>query len=96
MSGGDDHTTARWLVRGHVQGVGFRWFAKHRADELGLVGWVRNLPSGEVEVVAHGSPVALGALDEDLRRGPSMARVKGVEKSHLPHQLVYHKSFDIN
>ena len=96
MSGGEDHTTARWLVSGQVQGVGFRWFTKRRADELGLVGWARNLPNGDVEVLARGPRVAIDALDEYLRRGPSMARVKGVEKSHLPHQPVDYKSFDIN
>lgn len=96
MNEGEDHTTVRWLVSGQVQGVGFRWFAKRGADGLGLVGWARNLPNGDVEVVARGPRSALEAFDEDLWRGPSMARVENVEKSYLPHQPAEYKSFDIN
>ena len=47
-----------FLVRGRVQGVGFRWFVHREAAELGLRGWVRNTDSGDVEVVASGAPEA--------------------------------------
>lgn len=67
------------LVRGRVQAVGFRAFAQARAVRLGLVGYVRNTPSGDVEVVAEGPEQRLQALLEDLRRGPRGARVESVD-----------------
>lgn len=51
-----------YLIDGRVQGVGFRYRAKHAADYLGLTGWVRNLPDGSVEMEAQGSPAALARL----------------------------------
>lgn len=54
------------FVRGRVQGVGFRWWARARALELGLVGHARNLPDGRVEVNAQGSDEAVHALIELL------------------------------
>jgi acylphosphatase len=63
------------VVSGRVQGVGFRSYVLREARALGLSGWVRNLPGGEVEVEAHGpEPALLGLLDA-LRRGPVRARV---------------------
>lgn len=56
-------------VRGHVQGVGFRWWTRARALELGLVGRASNLDDGRVEVVAEGSREACEALLAALR-GP--------------------------
>lgn len=85
----------RWVVSGLVQGVGFRWFVHRHATELGLVGWVRNLATGDVEVVAAGPPGALHTLEGQLQRGPSMARVTHVEKSHVPHEVSGYKSFEI-
>jgi len=57
------------FVRGEVQGIGFRWWTRSRALELGLVGHARNLADGRVEVVAQGSGEALDALIAQL--GPS-------------------------
>lgn len=59
------------FVRGRVQGVGFRWWTRARALELGLVGHARNLPDGRVEVCAQGDPAAVGALVELLQEQPS-------------------------
>lgn len=87
--------SARWVVSGQVQGVGFRWFTARLAEQLGVAGWVSNLPDGRVEVVARGPAEALTRLDEALRAGPRMASVEGVEKSDIPHELVHHNSFDI-
>jgi acylphosphatase len=56
------------FVQGRVQGVGFRWWVRSRALELGLVGFARNLPDGRVEVLAQGEPQAVGALRELLER----------------------------
>ena len=72
-------TALRYLLRGRVQGVGFRWFARSAAVTLGLRGWVRNLADGSVEVVAAGAPDALASLERSLRNGPPGARVSEVD-----------------
>jgi acylphosphatase len=69
----------RFLISGFVQGVGFRYFAIRSARRYGIVGYVRNLPDGRVEVVAEGSPQAMDAFKNDLEQGPAGARVTGVE-----------------
>ncbi len=65
----------RVLLRGHVQGVGFRFFAEARAQAYGLTGYVRNLMTGEVEVLAEGDRTLLEEFLAELRRGPRGARV---------------------
>lgn len=76
----------RLIVRGHVQGVGFRHFVWKRALELGLDGEVRNLSGGTVEVIASGAPEAIEILIVRLREGPLAARVSdiGIEWEDLP------------
>jgi acylphosphatase len=90
-----NRAASRFVVSGRVQGVGFRWFVARRAAELGLAGWARHLPSGQVEVVAAGEAVAMSHLEASLQTGPRFARVESVEKSEIPHQMVESKSFDI-
>ena len=85
----------RFVVRGSVQGVGFRWFVFQEAERLGLCGWVSNRPDGAVEVVADGALPALAQLEAALARGPAYARVSHVEKSEVPHEVGQHNSFDI-
>jgi acylphosphatase len=87
--------TARWLVSGRVQGVGFRWFVALHAQEGQLAGWVRNLPDGRVEVVARGEQEALAALEAVLRSGPRSARVEHVEKQDISHDIIGHNTFEI-
>ena len=65
----------RLLVSGRVQGVFFRNWTLAEARALGLAGWVRNLRSGEVEILAVGPEGALDALTERCRSGPPAARV---------------------
>lgn len=67
------------LVRGRVQGVGFRWFVVHEARALGLTGWVRNNEDGSVEVAARGDEAAIATLRQRLAAGPPAARVDGVD-----------------
>ncbi len=61
------------FVRGHVQGVGFRWWTRARALELGLAGWARNTDDRRVEVVAEGPPGAVERLVALLREDVSTA-----------------------
>ena len=69
----------RYLVRGRVQGVGFRWFVEREAHMLGIAGWVRNNHDGSVEVFAQGTRDQLSGLHSRLREGPRAARVDAVE-----------------
>jgi len=70
----------RFLVRGRVQGVGFRWFVEREAHTLGIAGWVRNNPDSSVEVLAMGTNQQLAALRARLQQGPRAARVDNVEE----------------
>jgi len=70
----------RWLVRGRVQGVGYRYFAQRAAVELGLTGYARNLDDGRVEVYAAGPAAKLGEFAGMLYRGPRWGEVRGVEE----------------
>ena len=70
----------RWLVRGRVQGVGYRYFAQQAASALGLAGYARNLDDGRVEVYAAGPETKLAAMAGMLCRGPRWADVHGVEE----------------
>lgn len=67
------------IVSGRVQGVSFRAYTQQRAWALGLRGCVRNLPNGDVEIVAEGEREALEKLLEWARRGPSGAVVTDVQ-----------------
>lgn len=66
------------MVRGEVQGVGFRYFVVREASALGLRGYARNLRNGDVEVLAQGARPALERLVALLWRGPSAAEVSVV------------------
>lgn len=68
----------RFRVSGRVQGVFYRATTQDTARRLGLTGWVRNRPEGDVELVACGDEAALKQLEEWLWRGPSHARVQEV------------------
>lgn len=74
----DERTRVTAWVRGHVQGVGFRWWVRSRALELGLVGSASNLADGRVEVIAEGSRDACDALLAHLRGGATPGKVTGV------------------
>lgn len=66
-------------VSGRVQGVFFRAFVSQHARELGLTGWVRNLPEGSVEVTAEGERTGLEKLAHMVRQGPPASSVTNVE-----------------
>ena len=72
-----------FLVKGRVQGVGFRWFVHREAAELGLRGWVRNTDQGHVEIVAAGEPELLEELKAALRKGSRGSRVDAILEDEL-------------
>jgi acylphosphatase len=74
----------RCLVSGRVQGVFFRGATQARMRELGVRGWVRNLPDGRVEAVLEGDEAQLAEALAFLRRGPRGASVEGVELHDAP------------
>lgn len=73
----DDVRLTAW-VRGRVQGVGFRWWVRAQAQELGVAGTARNLDDGRVEVVAQGTRTACQTLLDRLRGSDAPGRVGGV------------------
>jgi acylphosphatase len=84
MSVTKDHSSIqarRYLVRGRVQGVGFRWFVEREAHILQIAGWVRNNHDGSVEVLAMGTRDQLVGLRSRLQEGPRAARVDGIAES---------------
>lgn len=72
-----------YLIKGRVQGVGFRWFVHREAGALGLKGWVRNTEDGHVEVVAAGEPEELAELQTALYKGSRGSRVDTVIEHEL-------------
>lgn len=72
-------------IGGHVQGVGFRWWARRQAQALGVTGWVMNANDERaVDVVAEGPVDALADLERRLRAGPSGARVESFRATRGP------------
>lgn len=72
-------------VSGRVQGVGYRRSAQQKAEQLGLSGWVQNLPNGDVKLLAEGTPDQVDALELWCRNaGPRMARIDRVEVQRQP------------
>jgi acylphosphatase len=69
-----------FVVRGRVQGVGFRYFVQKHAEMLGLKGYARNLDDGSVEVYAIGTSAELSELNGLLWKGPSFSDVRLVEE----------------
>jgi acylphosphatase len=74
----------RYFVSGMVQGVGYRYFARQLAQRLGIVGYVKNLRDGRVEVYAIGPASVLASIRTELERGPNGASVVGVTEQEAP------------
>jgi acylphosphatase len=84
----------KYWISGRVQGVGFRFFAEREAKRLSLLGYVRNLADGRVEVYAIGEARPLSQFRQRLAGGPAGAHVKSVEDLDEPVDHRYH-SFEI-
>ena len=78
--------TIHIIVTGMVQGVGFRYFTQRQAQDLGLCGWVRNLPDGRVEAVAQGPDNDVGTLTALLRTGPTASDVTDLKVTEIEHE----------
>jgi len=77
---------AHIIVKGLVQGVGYRWFVERHAKQLGLTGYVRNLPDGDVEVVVEGARSLIEELIRELKVGPRFASVEDVRVTWHPYR----------
>ena len=73
----------KFLIRGDVQGVGYRFFAQRAAARHQIVGYVRNCPDGTVEALAEGPAVSVEAFKQDLAAGPQWAVVDQLEEINL-------------
>jgi acylphosphatase len=77
------------LVKGNVQGVGYRYFAMREAAQLGVNGYVKNLANGTVEVVVEGERDLIEYFTRILKEGPSFGRVDNLEVKEMPYQNKY-------
>ena len=74
----------RVTISGRVQGVGFRYFTRREGEHLGLVGWVKNLPNGDVEAEAEGDEAQVDTFVEAIRRGPPASRILNYQINEIP------------
>ena len=81
----------RAVVKGEVQGVGFRWAVQSQAGRLGLTGYAENLPDGSVRVEAEGPPDRLDQLEAFLQQGPRWAEVASLDSQRGPATGEFHQ-----
>lgn len=86
--------SVRFIVKGLVQGVGFRYWVYRQAKTLGITGFVRNRIDGSVEVLVQGSEAEIEEMHCLLRHGPPMAQVSSVDIENDPREICDH-SFQI-
>ncbi len=73
-------------VSGRVQGVGFRYYTKKKAQECGVNGFVQNKSDGSVYIEAHGEKIGIDTFTDWCKQGPSWARVVDIQICELPNQ----------
>ena len=73
-----------FIINGEVQGVGYRYFALRAAARHDIVGTVRNLPDGRVEVIAEGDRDAMDEFKKELATGPRSAHITSIEETDIP------------
>jgi len=81
--------TKKITISGTVQMVGYRWFAKERADQFQIKGYVRNIGRGEVEIIAQGYSENIQVFIDYLKQGPSRARVKKIMQEALDNEKIF-------
>lgn len=89
-----ENVCARIRIEGRVQMVGFRWFARQWADDLGLSGWVRNDPDGTVECEVEGNSQTVETFVDRMKEGPKASRVEEVRVDSKPFENRY-RAFEI-
>jgi acylphosphatase len=87
--------TYHFVISGRVQGVAFRHYTVREAEKWGISGTVRNLPDGNVEIIAQGEEAEIAKFESFLHTGPRSARVERVEREILD-QLEVFRGFDIS
>lgn len=75
----NEKARARIIVKGLVQGIFFRVGTKEKAQQLGITGWVRNLDSDKVEIIAEGEKKKIEELTKWCKKGPSSARIEEIK-----------------
>jgi acylphosphatase len=78
------HSALHLIIKGRVQGVGFRYFTQEAAQTLKLQGWVKNLPDGSVEALAEGPKAVLEDFLKRLHQGPPLSRVESCRTNWVP------------
>lgn len=78
----DNKERAHVYISGNVQGVFFRDSTRQKAEELGLAGWVKNMPDGRVEAIFEGPSGAVQEIIDWCKEGPSQATVEDVDAEH--------------
>ena len=81
------------IIRGKVQGVGFRYYTRKKAEECHLVGFVMNKPDGSVFIEAEGDDIDVNTFADWCAQGPEWSRVLKITKSELP--LVGNTKFEV-
>ncbi len=84
-----------FIVKGIVQGVGFRYFAVKRANLYGIKGYVKNLDDGSVEIGAYGSEEAMSKFEKEISIGPSSASVFSIKTFNVLKNLEDYRGFEI-
>jgi acylphosphatase len=95
MSYNSTMKTYRYIIRGMVQGVAFRYYTVKYAQNLSIRGWVKNLFNGDVEVLAQGEPENLRGFEVFLQTGPPSAIVDRVDKEEVDTEEIF-PGFQIN
>lgn len=78
-----DVTEKHLLISGRVQGVGFRYFTRKNAQKIGVTGFVKNLPDGDVEAVFRGTPEQIQQMENLIENGTPGSKVKKIEELEL-------------
>lgn len=81
------------VAKGRVQGVGFRYFVMQNASELGITGWVENMPDGTVEMELQGTPEKIAELTKRIKKGNFIIKVESLEFTNL--DVIEEKAFII-